>query len=90
MADTFARDLERQLGSLLQGGLAPYDFRRWFASALWAAEGLADDDTLAFAYEIENIIAERSGDHITDREMVGALHEATVGHYGRVPATPTV
>lgn len=85
MADTFARDLERQLGSLLQGGLAPYDFRRWFASALWAADGVVGDDTRAFAYEIENVIAERSGDHITDDEMVEALREVIVARYGRVP-----
>lgn len=84
VADTFARELDRQLGSLLQGGLAPYDFRRWFASALWATDGLADDDTLALAYEIENIVAERSGDHITDDEMAEALREVTVARYGRV------
>ena len=85
MADAFARELQRQLGSLLQGGLEPYDFRRWFASALWAAEGSADNDALDFAFEIENIIAERSGDHITDDEMVGALRAATVARYGGVP-----
>jgi len=76
--DTFARELERHLGSLLHGGLTPWDFRRWFASALWASEGSADGDTLDFAYEIENIIAERSGDHITDDEMVDALRQAVV------------
>ena len=85
MADTFARELETQLGSLLHGGLAPNDFRRWFASALWAAEGLADNDTLRFAYEIENIVAERSGDHITDGEMMEALREAIAAHHSRIP-----
>ncbi len=84
--DGFARDLERQLGSLLRGGASPYAFRGWFASALWAAEGSANSDTLAFAYEIENIIAERSGDHITDDEMLGALRTAAIARYGDVPA----
>ena len=88
--DVFARELERQLGSLLHGGLAPYDFRRWFASALWAAEGSTDRDTLEFAYEIENIIAERSGEHITDDEMLGALRAASVARYGEIPAGATV
>lgn len=82
MADAFSREL----GRLLHGGLTPYDFRRWFASALWEAERSADDDTLAFAYEVENIIAERSGSHITDREMVAALHAATVKRFGEIPA----
>ncbi|MGH2561943.1 MAG: hypothetical protein ACRDJH_23010 [Thermomicrobiales bacterium] len=86
MDDAFARELERQLGSLLHGGLEPYEFRRWFANALWAAEGSADDDTLKFAYEIENIIAERSGDHITDDELLGALSKATVARFGGIPA----
>ena len=90
MAEGFARELERQLGSLLHGGLAPYDFRRWFASALWAAEGVADDDTLAFAYEVENIIAERTGEHITDDELLEALRAATVARYGRLPVAVTV
>ncbi|MGH2535156.1 MAG: hypothetical protein ACRDJW_23075 [Thermomicrobiales bacterium] len=58
--------------------------RRWFASALWAAEGSADD-TLKFDYEIENIIAERSGDHITDNEMLEALRQATVARFGGIP-----
>ena len=90
MPDGFARDLERQLGNLLQGGVSPYAFRRWFASALWVAGGSADNDTLAFAYEIENIIAERSGDHITDDEMLGALRAAAAARYGDVPARVTV
>ncbi len=90
MVDTFARELERQLGSLFHGGLAPYDFRRWFASALWTAEGVADDDTLEFAYEVENIIAERSGDHITDDEMMEALRAASVARYGRLPVEAVV
>jgi len=89
VTDAFARELERQLGSLLHGGLAPYDFRRWFASALWAAEGVADD-TLAFAYEVENIIAERSGDQITDDEMMKALRAVAVARYGRLPVATTV
>jgi hypothetical protein len=76
VVDTFARELERHLGDLLHGGSAPWEFRRWFASALWASEGSVDGDTLDFAYEIENIIAERSGDHITDAEMVDALRQA--------------
>ena len=90
MTDAFARELERQLGSLFHGGLSPYDFRRWFASALWAAEGVADDDTLAFAYEVENIIAERSGDHITDGEIIDEMRRATVARYGRLPMMVTV
>ena len=49
VTEGFARELERQLGSLLRGGLEPYAFRRWFASALWAAEGSADSDTLDVA-----------------------------------------
>ena len=83
MADTFARELERQLGSLIHGGLEPNEFRRWFASALWAADGSADEDTLTFAYEIENIVAERSGEHITVDEMLRALQAAATMHYGR-------
>ncbi len=83
MADLFARDLERQLGSLLHGGLEPYEFRRWFANALWAAEGSDDEATLIFAYEIENIVAERSGEHITDQEMLAAIRAAATMHYGR-------
>lgn len=88
--DTFARELERQLSSLLHGGLMPWEFRRWFASALWASEGSADGDTLDFAYEIENIIAERSGDHITDGEMLGALRQAVVARHGKVPLAGVV
>lgn len=83
--DTFARELERHLGSLLHGGSTPWEFRRWFASALWASEDSADGDTLDFAYEIENIIAERSGDHITDDEMLGALRQAAGARPGTVP-----
>lgn len=90
MADAFSRELARQLGSLFQGGLAPYDFRRWFASALWEAERSSNDDTLAFAYEIENIIAERSGSHISDQEMISALNAAALNrpkvHRSVVPA----
>ena len=84
MADAFARERQRQLGSLLQRGLE-HGFRRGFASALWAAEGSADNDALDVAFELENIIAERSGDHITDGEMVGALRAATVARHGGVP-----
>ena len=90
VTEGFARELERQLGSLLHGVLEPYAFRRWFASALWAAEGSADSDTLELAYEIENIIAERSGDHITDDEMVEAIRAAIVARYGAVPASVAV
>lgn len=84
--DAFARELERHLGSLLQGGQSPYEFRRWFAKALWAAEGSANGDALDFAYEIENIVAERSGDHITDDEMMDALRAALLGRRHGVPA----
>ncbi len=76
MADAFSRERDRKLGRLFHGELSPYDVRRWFASTLWEAERSADDDTLAFAYRIENIIAERSGSHISDHEMIAALHTA--------------
>jgi hypothetical protein len=76
MTDAFSRELERQLGRLFHGGLSPYAFRRWFASALWDAERSSDAGTLTFAYEVENIIAERSGSHISDQEMIAALHAA--------------
>lgn len=90
MDDTFAREIERRLGSLLRGGSTPWEFRRWFASALWASENSADDDTLDFADEIENIIAERSGDHITDDEMLGALRQAADARPGTVPLTGAI
>lgn len=86
MDDRFARELERHLGSLFHGGLTPWEFRRWFASALWASEGSAEGDTLDFAYEIENIIAERSGDHITDDEMMGALQASVRSRQHGIPA----
>lgn len=88
--DPFAREIERHPGSLLHGGLTPWAFRRWFASALWASEDAAGDDTLDFAYEIENIIAERSGDHITDDEMLGALREAVAARRGKVSLAAVV
>jgi len=76
VAERFARELDRHLGSLLQGGLSPHEFRRWFASDPRAAEGSAD--------EVENIVAERSGDHITDEEMLRALDEAIRARSGDV------
>lgn len=86
MEDAFSRELGRQLGKLFHGGATPYDFRRWFASALWEAERSSDRDTLSFAYEIENIIAERSGSYITDGEMIEALRDVTVKKFGEIPA----
>lgn len=86
MSDAFARELERQLGRLLHGGADPNTFRRWFASALWEAEGSADRDTLDLAYEIENIIAERSGAHISDAEMIDALSATTATRSASVAA----
>lgn len=85
MTGAFARDLERDLSSLFQGGLTPYEFRRWFANALWEAEGSADKDALRFADEIENMVAERSGDHITDAELVEALRVAAA-QFSEMPA----
>lgn len=63
-------------------------FRHWFANALWSLESAVDDDTLEFAYLIENRIAERSGGWITDDELLTALATDFVRHYGEAAPTP--
>lgn len=66
-------DLRLHLGSVLNRSLPVESFRQWFASALWELESVLDDDTLDFAYLIENRIAERSSGLITDDELIAVL-----------------
>lgn len=88
MTDEFARLLREHLGSLLSGGLAPYEFRRWFASALWAAESSGDEDTLAFADLIEGLLAEHARGDISDDQLIELLRREAESHYGGVPEVP--
>lgn len=66
-------DLRLHLGNVLNRSLPVESFRQWFASALWELKSVLDDDTLDFAYLIENRIAERSSGLITDDELIEAL-----------------
>ncbi len=66
-------DLRLHLGNVSNRSLPVESFRQWFASALWELKSVLDDDTLDFAYLIENRIAERSSGLITDDELIEAL-----------------
>jgi hypothetical protein len=78
-------DLRGQLGRLLTGALSLDAFRQWFAKALWAAESDADDDTLNLAYLVENPIAELSGCHITEEQLIDAFRKDFEREYGMRP-----
>jgi hypothetical protein len=69
-------DLRGQLGNLLAGELSLDAFRHWFASALWMAESDADEETLNFAYLVENHLAEFSGGHISENQLIDVLRRA--------------
>lgn len=73
MVDSADLDLRGHLASLLSGTMPLASFRHWFANALWSLEEAADDDTLDFAYLVENRLAEYSGGHITDDELLSVL-----------------
>ena len=66
-------DLLGHLGGMLSGRVPLDAFRHWFANALWALEESADEDTLDFAYLVENRLAEYSGGHVEAADLVRAL-----------------
>lgn len=77
-----ALDLRGHLDSVLSGRIPLTDFRHWFAKALWDLEAVSDDDTLEFAYLVENRLAEYSGGYVSEGELRAALradlHESQV------------
>jgi len=81
-ADDF--DLRGQLGKVLAGELPLDAFRQWFASALWIAESEADEETLKFAYLVENHLAEFSGGHISEERLLDVLRQAYADWDGAV------
>ena len=75
-------DLFSHLGSLLSGSVPLESFRQWFANALWDLEESADDDTVEFAYLLENRLAEYSGGYITEGELVAGLRADVAKQFG--------
>ncbi len=75
-------DLRSHLGMLLSGALSLESFRHWFASALWDIEESTDDDTVEFAYLLENRLAEYSGGYVTDAELIAGLRADFLAHFG--------
>ncbi len=75
MEDRHDADLLAHLGKLLRDEVPLEDFRHWFSSALWEWEWADDDVTLDFAYLVENRLAEFSGGHLSERQLLRALRE---------------
>lgn len=80
MEDRHEADLLTHLGKLLRGERSLAAFRQWFANALWDREWSDDDDTLDFAYLVENRLAEYSGEHVSEDQLLHALRDDVVAH----------
>ncbi|MBA2518183.1 MAG: hypothetical protein H0V24_00800 [Chloroflexia bacterium] len=68
-------DLEGQIASLVRGSLSLNGFRQWFANAMWDIELAGDEDTMRFAYLVENRLAEFTGGFISAQGLIEVLRE---------------
>ncbi|MDQ3695785.1 MAG: hypothetical protein M3464_19525 [Chloroflexota bacterium] len=75
-------DLDEHLRWLLTGSLDTSGFRQWFASALWAIESKADEDTIEFASLVENRIAEYARGHVPDQVLLATLRADVAARTG--------
>ncbi len=57
-------------------------FRQWFASALWAIESKADEDTIEFASLVENRIAEYAHGYVPDQVLLATLRADVAARTG--------
>jgi hypothetical protein len=66
-------DLHRQLAGLLDGTIDLEQFQTWFAFAETAIEMHGSDADVELLDRVMNILAEYTGNHISDRQFLDAL-----------------
>jgi hypothetical protein len=82
-------DIRRQLAGLLAGTVDLYEFQRWFATASIAVELHGTDADVDLSNRVENLLAEYTGDHINERQLLDALREETAHLIPAPAATAT-
>lgn len=70
-------DILRQLAALLDGTINLDQFQRWFASAATAIELHGDDTEVDLSNRVLNLLAQYTGDHISESDVMRALRNET-------------
>lgn len=83
-------DLRLQVAALLAGTTDLNQFQHWFIMNESAIEQRGSDDEVDFLNDVMLLLAEYTGDHISDRQFIDALRDLAAGAFDTELASAAV